>query len=536
MNHQEKIFQLMDNPDFYPHDVSKIEHRETHISKVFLTGFYVYKIKKSVNLEFLDYTTLAKRNYYCHQETTLNRRLSHNIYLGVVAINFKNGRYSISGPGKPVEYAVKMRQLPENRSLIRMLKDEKVDYRAIDPLARMLADFYPYSASDEKITPFGSWETIRAKNEENFKQMEKFAGEVFNDRIFDVIRAATRSFLIRRRAIFQHRTENGKICDCHGDLRSGHIYFDDGIQIIDCIEFNERYRYSDIASDLAFLAMDLDFEGFPEIAGHLINAFAQYANDSDIFVLIDFYKCYRALIRTKVNCLQLENASIGAWKKAKFRREIDRYMDLAYQYALQFTRPTLWVVCGMPASGKSKISNELSKHLNVKVFCSDLVRKELFGLKPHDFMDVSFEKGIYSKEASSLTYGKLLLLAQEEIEKGASVILDATFGNKHQRDEALRLAKDMDANIVFVECCAPVNLYRARLIKRETRPCISDARIRHFERFKKRFEPLNEIPDEMHIRINTEKLLTENIHNLLSQGNMLPLKENAGAGSSLRIL
>jgi hypothetical protein len=535
MNHQEKIFQLMEKPGFYPHDVSKIEQRETHISKVFLTGAYVYKIKKAVNLEFLDYTTLAKRKYYCHQETTLNRRLSHNIYLGVVAINFKDGRYSISGPGKPVEYAVKMRQLPENRSLIRMLKDEKVDYRAIDQLARMLADFYPYSASDEKITAFGSWETIRAKNEENFEQMKKFAGEMFNDRIFDVIRAATRSFLIRRRALFQHRTENGKICDCHGDLRSGHIYFDDGIQIIDCIEFNERYRYSDIASDLAFLVMDLDFEGFAKIARHLVNTFAKYANDSDIFVLIDFYKCYRALIRTKVNCLQLENTTIGGWKKAKFRREIDRYMDLAYQYALQFTRPTLWVVCGMPGSGKSKISNELSKHLNVKVFCSDLVRKELFGLKPHDFMDVSFEKGIYSKEASSLTYGKLLLLAQEEIEKGASVILDATFGNKHQRDEALRLAKDMDANIVFVECCSPEHLSRARLIKREKGPCISDARIRYFEWFKKRFEPLNEIHDEMHIRINTEKPLTENIHNLLSQSNMLPLKENAGAGSSLRI-
>jgi len=536
MNHQEKIFQSMDKPDFYPHVVSKIEHRETHISKVFLTGSYVYKIKKSVNLEFLDYTTLEKRNYYCHQETTLNRRLSHNIYLGVVPINFKDGRYSISGPGKPVEYAVKMRQLPEDRSLIRMLKDEKVDHRAIEQLARMLADFYQCSDTGGKIAAFGSWETIRAKSEENFGQMEKFAGEMFNDRIFHVIHAATRSFLIRRRALFQHRTENGKICDCHGDLRSGHIYFDNGIQVIDCIEFNERYRYSDIASDLAFLAMDLDFEGFPKIAGHLINAFAQYTNDSDMFVLIDFYKCYRALIRAKVNCLRLENASIGGWKKANIRREIDRYMDLTYQYALQFTRPTLWVVCGLPASGKSKISNELSRHLNVKVFCSDLVRKELFGLKPHDFVDVPFETGIYSKGAGSLTYGKLLLLAQEEIEKGASVILDATFGNKHQRDEALRLAKDMDANIVFVECCSPVKLSRARLIKREMGPCISDARIWHFEQFKKRFEPLNEIHDEMHIRINTEKPLKENIHNLLSQGNMLPVRENAGAGSSLPIL
>jgi len=536
MNHQEKIFQLMKKPGFYPHAVSKIEQRETHISKVFLTGDYVYKIKKSVNLEFLDYTTLAKRNYYCHQETTLNRRLSHNVYLGVVAISFKDGRYSISGPGKPVEYAVKMRQLPEDCSLIRMLKGGKIDNTLVEQLARMLADFYQYSPRGEKITGFGSWETIRAKCEENFGQMEKFSREMFNDRIFNVIHAATRSFLIRRKPLFLHRTENGKIFDCHGDLRSGHIYFDNGIQIIDCIEFNERYRYSDMASDLAFLAMDLDFEGFPKIAGHLINTFAQYANDPDMFVLIDFYKCYRALIRTKVNCIQLENTSIGDWKKANIRREIDRYMDLAYQYALQFTRPTLWVVCGMPASGKSTISNELSRILNIKVFCSDLVRKELFGLKPHDFMDVPFEKGIYSKGASSLTYGKLLLLAQEEIEKGASVILDATFSNTHQRDEALRLAVDTDVNIIFAECLSAVNLSKARLIKRRTGPSISDARIRHFEQFKKRFEPLNEIPDEIHIPVDTQRPLKENIQKILSQDNMILDRENIRAGGSSRIV
>jgi aminoglycoside phosphotransferase family enzyme/predicted kinase len=535
MDHQEKIFKFMETSDFYPHPVSKIEQRETHISKVFLTGTYVYKIKKSVNLEFLDYTTLEKRNYYCHQETTLNRRLSHNIYLGVVPITYKEGRYYLSGAGEPVEYAVKMRQIPEDRSLIQMLKNGKVRYTEIEQLVRMLADFYQNSETGEKITVFGSWETIRANCEENFDQMEKFAGERLNERILYVIRAATRSFLIRRQPLFQHRTENGKICDCHGDLRSGHVYFDDGIQVIDCIEFNERYRYSDMASDLAFLAMDLDFEGFSEIAEYLINFYAQYANDADLFVLIDFYKCYRALVRTKVNCLRLEDSSIGDWRRSRIHREIDRYMDLAYEYALQFTRPTLWIVCGLPASGKSTISNELSRILNIKVFCSDLVRKELFGLEPHDVMDVPFEKGIYSKGASSLTYGQLLLLAQEEIETGDSVILDATFSTPHQRGEALRLARDMDANIVFVECLSPVNLSKARLMKRRNGISVSDARLQHFEQLKKRFEPLNEIPDEIHISVSTERSLEDCIQKILSQDNMLSDKKNIRTGSSSRI-
>jgi predicted kinase len=286
---------------------------------------------------------------------------------------------------------------------------------------------------------------------------------------------------------------------------------------------------------LAFLAMDLDFEGFSEIAEYLINFFAQYANDADLFVLIDFYKCYRALIRTKVNCLSLENSNIGDWGRSRIRREIDRYMDLAYGYALQFTRPTLWIVCGLPASGKSTVSNELSRILDIKVFCSDLVRKELFGLEPHDVMDLPFEKGIYSKGASSLTYGKLLLLAQEEIETGDSVILDATFSTPHQRGEALRLARDMDANIVFVECLSPVNLSKARLMKRRNGTSVSDARLQHFEQFKKRFEPLNEIPDEMHIPVSTEKSLEACIQKILSQDYMLSDRKNIRAGSSSRI-
>jgi len=157
-------------------------------------------------------------------------------------------------------------------------------------------------------------------------------------------------------------------------------------------------------------------------------------------------------------------------------------MDLAYGYALQFTRPTLWIVCGLPASGKSTVSKELSRILDIKVFCSDLVRKKLFGLKPHDVMNEPFEKGIYSKGAGSLTYGKLLLLAQEEIETGNSVILDATFSTTHQRGQALRLARDTDTNIVFVECLSPVNLSKARLMKRRNGTSVSDARLQHFGR------------------------------------------------------
>ena len=515
---QIQLFQAMEKPNFYPHPVSCIEQRETHISKVFLTGDYVYKIKKPVNLEFLDFTTLEKRRYYCRQEVILNRRLTHNVYLDVVAISFKDEKYYLSDSDNPVEYAVKMRQLPDNRSMVHLLKKTKIDRKDIEDLALILSNFYSQGPSSEQIHSSGAWKNIQANCEENFKQTMAFAGEILDKRIFQIIQSATLSFLRRRKELFDNRSESGKIRDCHGDLRTGHIYFaDDGIQIIDCIEFNDRFRYHDIASDMAFLAMDLDYEGFPQIDSLFLNAYVKYSNDQDVFVLIDFYKCYRAFVRCKVNCLRLQEGGLTEQINRKLLKETMKYLDLAYQYAVKFTRPTLWVVCGMPGSGKSTISRELSRMFGIKTLNSDVIRKELFGMKPVDPSDMPFEEGIYSKGASGLTYGKLLLLAQEEIEKGKSVILDATYGNKHHRDEVLRMARDKDSNIIFIECVLKEKLLKERLSNRKTEFSVSDARPSHFEYFKKRFEPLNEVGDAMHIRVNTEKPLEECMQKILAK-------------------
>jgi len=526
---QADIFQAMEMPDFYPHPVTTIRQRDTHISKVFLTGRYVYKIKKPVNLEFLDFTTLEKRRHFCHQEVTLNRRLTHNVYLDVVPITFRDGRYHLAGSGQPVEYAVKMRQLPDDRSMVRLLRKGKIDKEALQNLARILARFYGQAPTGGHINTFGSWETVWANCEENFRQMEVFVGTILDERMFQIVRAAARSFLRRWQELFEHRIENDKIRDCHGDLRSGHVYFTDGIQIIDCIEFNERFRYGDIASDLAFLAMDLDYEGYPQIAHSLLKAYVVYTRDQDVFVLLDFYKCYRAFVRVKVNCFRLQEGDLDKHERGRLITETHRYMDLAYSYAVQFTRPTLWVVCGMPASGKSTIAKELAKTLGVKVFRSDVIRKELFTLQPYERVDVPFEEGIYSKGASSLTYGKLLLLGQEEIERGYSVILDATYSSRHQRSEVLRLAKDMDTNLMFVECICPEAALKERLMRRERTSSVSDARLHHFQQIKARFEPVNEVRDDMHIRVDTERSLEVSMEHIISRDYVLECLQTAEA-------
>jgi predicted kinase len=317
--------------------------------------------------------------------------------------------------------------------------------------------------------------------------------------------------------LFERRILEGNIRDCHGDLRTGHIYFtDDGIQIIDCIEFNNRFRYGDIASDLAFLAMDIDFLEFSQTAHSLIKAYACYSDDPDIFTLLDFYKCYRAMVRLKVNCFRLQQNDLNPRKRMMLLKSTRRYLKLAYQYAENFVRPTLWIVFGMIATGKSTLAQEISERLDIKLFRSDVIRKELFTHETARWNTIPFKEGIYSKHATSLVYGKLFLLAQEEIDRGNSVILDATFSSKDHRSEAFRMTENMDVNIVFVECKCRDTTILKRLEKRQTETSVSDARPKLFKNFKNDYEAPNEIRPEFYIAVDTEESTGHIMENVFS--------------------
>jgi uncharacterized protein len=520
-NHQSKIIKLMQTPDFYPHPVRSVKLRETHISRVFLTGDFVYKVKKPVDLDFLDFTTLEKRRHFCRMEVDLNRRLTHGIYQGVVSITKKDQSYDLEGAGETVEYAVKMKQLPAVSTMARLLPQGKIDTQSIDRLARILAAFYETARSGPKINAAGSWDTVKTNCEENFSQTEEFAGNLIDKRMYQIISSASRSFLQQRKELFERRVKENRIREGHGDLRTDHIYFTpDGIQIIDCIEFNERFRCGDIAADLAFLAMDLDFEGYPGIARTLLHAYVDHSGDADVFVLLDFYKCYRAFVRAKVNCFHLKQAELAEGEQEELRRQTRRLVDLAYEYVRRFAQPTVWVVCGMIASGKSTLAKALADALQIKVLRSDIVRKDLFDRQVFESQEEEFEEGIYSQDATSLTYGKLLLLAQEEIERGRSVILDATFSRKDQRREVLRLVEDRDADIVFVECRCREVVIRQRLRNRKKSPAISDARLKHLDESKSRFEALDEIPAENKIIVDTERPLAEIVEKILPHADI----------------
>ena len=513
---QQQIFQAMASPDFYPHGVARLQEQDTHISKVFLTGEIVYKIKKAVNLGFLDFSTLKKRRHYCVREILLNRRLTHDIYLDVVAVTRKNGTFTFGGTGETLEYAVRMRQLPESRSLKQLIETGGIDPSDITALGARLARFY-FSASPSKSLRAGQgWKNLCDACEENFRHTRDFSGSLIDKNIWETVKGATFSFLRSRKGSFYQRFKEGKIRDCHGDLRTDHIYFtEQGIQIIDCIEFNDHLRHIDIINDLAFLLMDLDFLGKPGMGDGLLDEFIKGTHDTNGLNLLAFYKCYRAMVRCKVNCISLCSRELKHPERETIHLEALKYLNLAYRYAVQFSRPAVWVVCGMPATGKSTIAKAVSRALGIKVFRSDVVRKALFGLKPHHRDTASAGKKIYSASAGSLTYGSLLRLTRQAIETGTSVIIDATYSKEKYRLDLISLVKKKGIRPLFVECTAQDRVMKERLVHRDSRPSVSDARIGDFETLKARYEPLIESRDFLHMRVDTDVSLDPLIRRIL---------------------
>ena len=324
-----------------------------------MTGQWVYKLKKPVSFGFLNFEELDARRLFCEREVFLNQRLSRNVYEGVIGITREaDGRFSLGGRGVPVEYAVKMKELPDSACLTSLLAAGRVSEEEMEALGRHLAGFYEGSVRSVDIDHFGHPEVIALNMEENFRQVEPFVGEFLPGEEWDFVRQASRSFFVYRRSLFERRIREGFIRDGHGDLRAEHVYLVDGIQIIDCIEFNDRFRYGDVVSDLAFLHMDLEHLGHAPSSEVILAAYAEKAKDPSLYALLDFYAAYRAAVRVKVACLRSTEVESEAERK-QLRTVASDFAGHAYHYAVQFSRPMLWVFCGLPASESLLLPNPL---------------------------------------------------------------------------------------------------------------------------------------------------------------------------------
>lgn len=494
-------------PAAWPDPVTEVEVIQTHISVVFLAGDYVYKVKKPVDFGFLDFTTPRRRLAACQAEVRLNRRLCPDTYLGVVPIRETQAGLRFGGSaGRVVDYAVKMRRLPEHRMLDRLLPAGLVTGEMVDELAGVIARFHDRSDRDPRISRFGSPRVIARNWQENFDQTRQFVGTTLDVDQDRRIREWVAAFQRDHRKQLERRVSDGRVRDCHGDLRLSAVCFRNpgDICVYDCIEFNARFRYSDVAADIAFLAMDFDRQGRPDLGRRFVRQYVVASGDTGLLDIVGFYQCYRAFVRGKVESFQTAEPEIPAEQRGRAAERARHAFSLADQYTTQPCRLRLIVMAGLSGTGKSALAARLATGLGATVIASDVVRKALSGHAPTDRLSSDVGGGIYTAAQTERAYAAMLDEAERLLDAGTSVILDATFTRKRQRAAAHALAGRAGASFVCVECVASEEIVRARLRTRQTdAAAISDAGLDVWLDQRRHFEAIDELAPDEHIVIDT---------------------------------
>ena len=329
------VFHELQKKEVYPHEIEKVKVITTAISKVFLTGKYAYKLCKPVDFGFLDFSTLEQRKKACEDEVSFNRIISPDLYLGVSTINKDGeGNISIDGPGEIIEYAVKMKQLDPALIMSELLKENKITPEHTKELAVKIYQFHQRALTDEETSSFGSVEMVQFNWDENFKQTERYKNIVIPENNFSFMQQKINSFIAKNKELLAKRVVEGKVKHCHGDFHSGNVFITPTeIYIFDGIVFNKRFPCSDVIAEIAFMAMDLDFHGKKELAEVFVKEYQRLSRDEDILKLLDFYKCYRAYIRGKINCFTSEDLNLTAAEKEKTINDAKKYFELANNYA-----------------------------------------------------------------------------------------------------------------------------------------------------------------------------------------------------------
>lgn len=480
---------------------------ETHASWVLLRDDAVWKLKKPVDLGFLDFTTPERRKAACDAEIALNRRLAPAVYRGVVPITVDAaGHHAFGGTGRVVDYAVKMARLADAQRADLLLERGELGRAHIETLARTLAEFHERMETNERIASFGSPDRILANVRENFSQTQSTLHCYLLPEQARELEAHQVGFVEQHRELFVGRMIAGRVRDGHGDLRLEHVYLQPEPVIIDCIEFNERFRYGDVCSDIAFLSMDLARAGRVDLSERLLADYATAADDFDLYRLVDFYEGYRAFVRGKVASFLAEDSAAPAATRERARQLARRHYLLALATCRKtMTRPLLLAVGGIIGSGKSTVASGLGDALTAPIVATDHTRKHWLGVSPTTSLRESEWPGAYSPQMSERIYGEVLRRAAGVLDSGRPVIIDGSFRSREQRGRARLLARELRVPFLFVECRASSEDCRARLRRREEQAHVSDARIDLLDEFARRFEPVEELGPQEHIVVDTSR-------------------------------
>jgi aminoglycoside phosphotransferase family enzyme/predicted kinase len=480
--------------DAYPEPAHEVRLIQTHVSWIFLAGDFAYKVKKPVDFGFLNFTTLDRRRFYCQEEVRLNRRLCPEIYLDVIPLRATDSGLSFNGDGMVVDYAVKMVRLPAERMAGRLLENGELTAADVARIAATVADFHQRAERGEELNPYGSPEAIGRNWDENLRHVGEFVGLTINRTDLNLLQQWGEAFMASHAGLFFSRIDDGHIRDCDGDLHLENICLTDRVQIFDCIEFNNRFRYSDTAADIAFLLMDLENRGRKDLADLFLEEYLAASGDRGAEALLPFYKTCRAVVRGKVESLRLRDATMSDEEKRAAGERAARYFRLALGYALrERLTPAVIVICGLSGSGKSTIAAELSRQLGVEVFSSDVLRKQLAGIPPLQRNGGEYGSGLYSSASTEATYGEMVKRAESLLSAGRGVILDATFRRRDDRQRVERLARahGVARHLFLLEC--PEETVRQRLEQRMQQDTdASDAGWEVYLRQKGEFEPLAE--------------------------------------------
>jgi len=506
------LLKALQNPDLFDHPVTEFTLMETHISWVLLTGDYVYKVKKPVNFGFLDYSSLEQRAHYCREEVRLNRRLAPEMYLDVIAVHGSEVQPNLKDKGPVIEYMVKTRQFRQQDLLGNMQRAGTLTNAHIDALAARLAAFHQLAQPVAQDAPWGTPDNLHAPVADNFTHIRPLLGDASDLTQLTQLESWAHSTFQRLIPQLAQRRSQGFVRECHGDIYLDNVTLINGqVTLFDGIEFNDAFRWIDVMSDVAFMAMDLEDRGLKAMSQRFVNAYLEHTGDYAGLAVLDYYKAYRAMVRAKVALLRLGQAGVNEEERRQVLDRYHSYTALAERYTHVPLRYGI-LTQGIAGSGKSTVALHLVEHLGAIRIRSDIERKRLFGMQN----DSGLDSGLYAPELSAQTYTRLAQLSDQILSAGYPVVVDATHLKQAQRAEVRQAIEEQGAPCLMLQCTASIELIEQRIeARRQHNSDPSDADIEVARHQLQAMEPLDEVERSLCIQVDTAN--TDSLSRLIDE-------------------